>query len=633
MKKQNTISYLPFVLLAHLSALVAFAIVRGIQIAYCSVALKDNTLSSEILECMGRGTVFDNHCSLIALVPVTFVLAVQSIIGKENKLVSKVGFWITAVIYFVEFAICTANVVYVKYQFANLNFQAIKALGLGTEVVDMITSSTYLVAFVISTAFCVGFMYLLNFLFKKFVKSSSQYRLVSILVFVLLALLMAVGIRGRSKYKEKHITKTQKTLGTPLNTSFAEFSDQLLLNISAMNAFFYVEKSRAQAEKGNDAFNFMSLTKAKAIATRYNNYPHEADPNSIKNSKHICLVLMEGMSAKLLKVNGYPKTVTPFLDSIYAKSLSYCNFYSAGVITQKGMCATFSTAPVFTHFHSMERIPKTRSVVSTVYRHEGYVTQLFIPHSSTFDNVYGFFAANPFEYRYCQDDYPAEYRSLGWGAPDEYLYNFAINKIDSLVSSGVEKTFNVIYGCSNHPPYSIPKEYFKEGFTEEEAAVYYADVQLSMLYNKIRNTKWGKDALFVFVADHGRNYVSNLMASNHIPLIINHPEVPARVDSTLGVQYDVLPTMLALSGINYKDYNGYGIDLARSKRDTLFFAHSEKYVLRTKDKVYMYAPESDYTEIWGDVPDGFVSIGHQDKAFDRYMKANLQYAIRFVSSN
>ena len=42
MKKQKTVSYWQFVLLAHLSALFAFAIIRGIQLVYSSVSLKDN---------------------------------------------------------------------------------------------------------------------------------------------------------------------------------------------------------------------------------------------------------------------------------------------------------------------------------------------------------------------------------------------------------------------------------------------------------------------------------------------------------------------------------------------------------------------------------------------------------------
>lgn len=632
MKKQKTVSYWQFVLLAHLSALFAFAIIRGIQLVYSSVSLKDNTPFNEYLECFGRGLVYDNHCSLLALVPVTLVLGVQSIIGKESKIASKIGFWITAVIYFLEFAICFSNIVYVKYQLANINFEAVKAIGQGTEVLDMMTSGTYIVAFLLGTVYCVGFVYLLNILFKKFVKDGEQYRIVSILIFILIALLMAVGIRGRSKPKEKHIKKFQKFIGKPLNTSFAEYSDQMLLNLSAMNDFFYVVRSGAQSSKGKNVFKYMSSSKAKDIAMRYQNYPHEVDANSIKQNNHVILVLMEGMSAKVMKTFGYPKDITPFLDSIYAKSLSYSNFYSAGVITQKGMCATFSSAPTFAHFHSMEKIPRRRTVISTAYRHEGYTTQLFIPHAPSFDNVFGFFAANPFEFQYCEEDYPEKFKSMGWGAPDEYLFRYAFNKTDSLVSSGVKKTLSVIYGCSNHPPYTIPKEYYKKGYSEEEAAVSYADTQLKMLYDLVRSTEWGKNALFVFVADHGRNYVSNMLASNHIPLIFNHPELEPRVDPTLGVQYDVLPTMLALTGIDYDDYLGYGVDLARSKRDTVFFSQGERYILKTKEKLYIYTPESDFSEVWTETSDGFKSIGKHDSAFEKYMKANLQYGCKFATS-
>lgn len=630
MKKQKTIDYWQFVLLAHLSALLAFAVVRGVQIAYSSVSLKNNTPFLEYLRCFGRGVVYDNHCSLLALVPVTFVLGVQSIIGKENKIVSRVGFWLTAVIYFLEFAVCCANIVYVKYQLANINFEAVKALGQGTEVLGMMTSGTYIVAFILSTIFCVGFVYLLWLLFKKFVKDGEQTRLFSIIIFIVLALLMTIGIRGRSNPKEKHIKKFQKFIGNPLNTSFAEYSDQMLLNLSAMNDFFFIEKSQAQTKKGK--FKYMSNSKAQKIVTRYQNYPHEADANSIKQKNHIILILMEGMSAKVMKTFGYPKEITPFLDSIYAKSLSYSNFYSAGVITQKGMCATFSTAPTFAHFHSMEKAPRRRTVISTAYRHEGYTTQFFVPHAPTFDNVFGFFTANPFEYQYCLDDYPAKYQSLSWGAPDEYLFKFAFHKTDSLIASGVNKTLSVVYGCSNHPPYNIPDEYHKKGFSDEEAAVYYADAQLEMLYKLVRNTEWGKNALFVFVADHGRHYVPNMLASNHIPLIFNHPEIEPKENPTLGVQYDVLPTMLALTGIDYKDYRGYGIDLACSKRDTIFFNYSEKYALKTKDKLYLFSPESKHSEIWIETPEGFKNIGNKDAAFERYMKANLQYGCKFATS-
>lgn len=632
MKKQKTVSYWMFLLLAHVSALIAFAIIRGIQIAYSSVSLKANTSFAEYLECFGRGLVYDNHCSLLALVPVFLVLGVQSIIGKEYKRVSKIGFWITAILYFIELAICFANIVYVKYQFSNINFEAVKAVGKGTEVIQMMTSGTYIIFFLLGTVFCVGFVFLLNFLFKKFVNEGEQNRGVSVGLFVVIAFLMFIGIRGRSPLKEKHVTEFQMFIGEPLNTSYAEYSDQLLLNLSAMNDFFFVEKSGAQATKGNRIFKYMRLRSAKRIAMRYQNYPHEADTTSIKQNNHIILVLMEGMSAKVMKTFGYPKNITPFLDSIYAKSLSYCNFYSAGEITQKGMCATFSSAPTFTHFHSMELIPKKRTVVSTVYRHEGYTTQLFIPHAASFDNVYGFFAANPFEHQYCVDDFP-EYKLSSWGAPDEFLFDFAFRKTDSLIASGVKKTMSVVYGCSNHPPFSIPKEYYKRGYNDDEAAVSYADAQLKMLYNKVRSTEWGKNALFVFVADHGRKYVTDILAANHIPLIINHPEIEPRVDPTLGVQYDVLPTMLALTGINYKDYLGYGIDLARSTRDTVFFAKNDKYALRTKDKLYLFTPESGHAEIFQDTPKGYKGIATKDAAFEKYMKANLQYGLRFVNSN
>ena len=55
--------------------------------------------------------------------------------------------------------------------------------------------------------------------------------------------------------------------------------------------------------------------------------------------------MMESMSAKFMKHFGQSETLTPFLDSLYTRSISFRNFYSAGIHTNHGLYATLYSFP------------------------------------------------------------------------------------------------------------------------------------------------------------------------------------------------------------------------------------------------------------------------------------------------
>lgn len=69
-------------------------------------------------------------------------------------------------------------------------------------------------------------------------------------------------------------------------------------------------------------------------------YRHAAKADSVQQRRpNVVLIMMESMSAKFMKHFGQSETLTPFLDSLYTRSISFRNFYSAGIHTNHGLYA------------------------------------------------------------------------------------------------------------------------------------------------------------------------------------------------------------------------------------------------------------------------------------------------------
>ena len=56
---------------------------------------------------------------------------------------------------------------------------------------------------------------------------------------------------------------------------------------------------------------------------------------------------------------------------------------------------------------------------------------------------------------------------------------------------------------SNHGPYIVPEAYVSRADKPEEQIIAYADDALRQFVETAKQTDWGKNTLFVLVADHG----------------------------------------------------------------------------------------------------------------------------------
>jgi len=91
-----------------------------------------------------------------------------------------------------------------------------------------------------------------------------------------------------------------------------------------------------------------------------------------------------------------------------------------------------------------------------------------------------------------------------------------------------------------------------------DAEIRYLDSQLGILLTALEEQGLLDESLIVFLSDHGEEFLDHGSALHgytlyeeqlRIPLMIRHPELPARRISRLSRQVDVLPTVLDLLGI------------------------------------------------------------------------------------
>jgi phosphoglycerol transferase MdoB-like AlkP superfamily enzyme len=153
-----------------------------------------------------------------------------------------------------------------------------------------------------------------------------------------------------------------------------------------------------------------------------------------------------------------------------------------------------------------------------------------------------------------------------WGIYDEYFFKYFANTI----AQKPQPFLGVLFNLSSHPPYKIPAEtegrVRVKGQHDYQDAATYVDFCYRQLFNDIKTRPWFKNAIFVFVADHGYRYElssDQLMKELRIPLFIYDPLQPQyQPVNAVCNQLDVVPSIL--DKLHYpKPFTSFGSSIFR----------------------------------------------------------------------
>jgi phosphoglycerol transferase MdoB-like AlkP superfamily enzyme len=534
------------------------------------------------------GWRFDTVISgYILSIPLLLLFAASLLKTGRDFLISAVAVWI-AVLYSAAFFACCADVPFYHQFHSRLTIAALNWAGNTGFVVGMIFREPsffiYLLLFLVTGVLFSSLVWKLRKWFfhrRAVIRSSLRFIAANVLLTGLAAGLVFLGIRGRIARK------------SPIRVGTAYFSNYAFPNHLGLNPVFTFMSSYLEQKKfGGRSAQWMPAEDALKQIQSYFDITTDATWNSPIARRvradgdprrlNVILVLMESMSAAKMGRYGNPDHLTPVLDSLAQISYCFDNLYSDGIHTYNGIYATLFSYPVLLDRHPMKGTPiPDMDGFAAALAEQGYTTIFFTTHDDQFDNMAGFLRANGFHHLFGQKDYPSERILSTLGVADDYLFEFAVEKINAIRRDDVP-FFAALLTASDHDPIVIPSDIpFQPRHSEaKRKVVEYADWSIGKFLQLASRQSWYDSTLFVFVADHGAALGNSSyeipLDYVHIPLIIFAPKIlqPAVFDR-IGGQVDIYPTVMGLLNMSYIN-NTLGVDLLKERRRFIEFSADRK---------------------------------------------------------
>jgi len=356
--------------------------------------------------------------------------------------------------------------------------------------------------------------------------------------------------------------------------------------------------------------------KDSLISNNKYNIEREITSDSIEIYPNVIFICVESLSAEFLGHFGNDKNLTPNLDSLLQKGISFENLYATGTRTVRGMEAyTLSIPP--SPGRSILKRENNRNLnnIGDVFTSKGYSKSFIYGGDGYFDNMNNFFGGNGFDivdrgrgYLF-GDSFTAKRTNIddsevtfenAWGVCDEDIYNKVIKEADKNYTEN-KPFFNFIMTTSNHRPYSyLENKIDIPSGTGRDGAVKYSDYAIGEFINLAKTKPWYKNTVFVIAADHcassaGRQELN--VAKYHIPaLIFNLPSVKCTKINTQCSQIDLFPTLFGYLNWNYKSsFYGKDVNNITQNNNRAFIGNYRKLGLLKGNKLTVLSDQKKYS--------------------------------------
>ncbi len=415
-------------------------------------------------------------------------------------------------------------------------------------------------------------------------RSQKQYVFSSVLT-VLLWGIVFCGIRGSfQRY--------------PLKVSFAYFSNKPFYNKLGVNPVFNIIKS---AEYGTipvpkeiaaideqEAIRYVQEELDFVPADTLRPIVREGSVHRLVEGKpNIVLIFMESMAQENLDRQENGQYLTPYLRSLREKSLYWENCYSTGIHTNNGIVGVhYGFVPNFAK-PSMDVNADLYTGLPYYLQKNGYGTLCFVTGNPQYDNMNSFWRDNHIDRIYSLYDYEPDSAVNNFGVSDGYLFRYGLRRLDEYAASG-KPFFASFLTVSNHGPFIVPEAYQNRADEPENQIIAYADDAIRQFIETVQQKEWGKNTLFVLVADHGANLAcpyEMVYPYNRIPVFMLGAGLAPQIVNRPASQIDIWPTVLSLMGIDYEN-NCLGVDLLNEQRRYAYFVSDDH--LGVSDGAYFW---------------------------------------------
>lgn len=402
------------------------------------------------------------------------------------------------------------------------------------------------------------------------------------LCFVALAVAV-VGIRGG--LQKKPISFVNANI----------FSAPLLNNLVLNSTFTFIRSYGAQTLKREKYFSEKDEMLSYLNGTLSGSALEGQRPAKRQN---VVVIVLESFGEEFFgPVNG-GKSLTPFLDTLMAKSLVFKNAYANGRRSIEGIGAIMAGIPalmsepfISSHFTSNYFLG-----LGTLLSPQGYATSFF--HGGQNGTMYfdSFMKSAGVEKYFGAREYGNSADDDGvWGIWDEPFLQWMLAQMDNVPQPFMTSVFTL----TSHQPYRIPEKYktvFPEGSIEILKTISYTDFALKKFFIEAEKKPWFKDTLFVITADHASMHFrpewENEAGSYRIPLFFYHPSYQfPKIDTEKVVQHvDILPTILDYLNVAAKEKNYLGSSVFVDGDKVAVNFIDGRYILFAKDYFLRWTP-------------------------------------------
>ncbi|MBK9734398.1 MAG: LTA synthase family protein [Saprospiraceae bacterium] len=476
----------------------------------------------------------------------------------------------------------------------------------GNEIFGLIPD--FIVQFWYMWLFAFGLIWILSILYNKITNAAkidnnyygNVYRDIGYYVLCLFAALIA--IRGGTQMRPLSVINASES-GESQNVPAilnSTFSMLMTMDKKALSDVRYFDENvMTDCEKG------IHISEKSTLAM---------------NKMNVVIILVESLSKQYMSYfKGTSKT--PFLDSLFSKSMVFTNGFANGRESIQGIPAVIASLPalqeepfIFSSY-STNKINSLASLLKT----EGYTSSFFHGASTGTMGFHAFSKLAGFDNYYGLEDYANKEDYDGsWGIWDEQFLQFMANKLSDTQQPFVASVLTL----NSHHPFELPAKY-KSIFTQKGhpilSSVRYADYALSKFFETIKSQPWFSNTLFVITADHtgpNTDVLKNKLDEYRIPIAFYKPDgTLTGLSEKPANQIDIMPTVL--SYLEYgKPYFAQGISLFEN--DCIPAAINYKMgIYQYTDSLYSYQYN------------GEKGIGFYNWKVDKFLKINLIHKVSY----
>ena len=430
------------------------------------------------------------------------------------------------------------DVIYFRFTLKRSTFDIFNFLDANVGLFDIFKSLVldYWYIILLAVAMILLMVYALLRIKERIIitKQSLAQTIYKSFLFLLILGLSILGMRGGTQLKPLNLIDAEKMVN----------SRQVPLIISTPFSLIVT--------RGQQKLELKSWFKQDEVKGYFNPIHFYSHPNLLADKRNVVVLILESFSAKKVGYfNPSQKSLTPFLDSLLNKSLTFKGIANGkksieGIPAILSGIPTLMRQPFLTSLYANNQFYSLASILGG----KGYTSAFFHGGKNGTMNFDSYAAKAGFKYYFGLNEYENKDDYDGsWGIWDHKFYPFFKSKLDTFNEPFIAAFFSL----SSHHPYAIPKQYQSRfsDYKPLDNSIAYSDFALSKFFQSAKKEKWFNNTLFVITADHTAELPNTRDSSNlvhfEIPIAFYAPNDTVLVKKAhrqIIQQSDILPSVL-----------------------------------------------------------------------------------------